>query len=68
MTTPKKANQKNELDFLISDLNNLNSIRYKRRTDQMKKRKELFEEKASKKSYEENKNEVIHNIKIRHLY
>lgn len=61
MTTPKKANQKNELDFLISDLNNLNSIRYKRRTDQMKKRKELFEEKASKKSYEENKNEVITN-------
>jgi len=46
---------KGSLDFLINDLNNLSSVRYKKRNDQMKRRKELFEEKNSKKSYEENK-------------
>ena len=45
-------NPKDSLNFLVNDLNNFESIRYRKRNDQMKKRKELFDEKTSKKSYE----------------
>lgn len=43
-----KNEQSSQLDFILNDANNTTSMRYKRRNDQMKKRKELIEDRSQK--------------------